>query len=51
MTFVSQETVPFDTSRATTVAPTDFDTDASWNTVSASTSAGLPTSRTPKPFA
>ncbi len=51
ITGVSQSTVPIPTSWATTVAPTDFDTDASWNTVSASTVALLPNSRTPNPFA
>ena len=47
MTGVSQRTADLPTSRATTVAPTDFDTEASWKTVSASTGSGLPASRTP----
>ena len=38
---LSQPTLPAPTSCATTVAPTDFDTEASWNTVSASTGVGL----------
>ena len=44
---VSQVTVPRSTSRATTVAPTDFDNDASWKTVSASIGWPVSTLRTP----
>lgn len=36
--------------RATTVAPTDFETDASWKTVSESTFSLVTTSRTPNPL-
>ena len=50
-TGVSQDTVPTSTSRATTVAATDFDSDAIWNTVSASTGSGAPALRMPKPLA
>jgi hypothetical protein len=32
------------------VLETDFETDATWNTVSGSTTSGLPTSRTPNPW-
>ena len=35
------------TSPASTVDDSGLDSDASWNTVSASTGSGLPTSRTP----
>ena len=46
---LSQPTTPSLTSFATTVAEIGFDIEASWNTVSASTVSGLPTSRRPKP--
>ena len=47
---VSQATTFLPTMAATTVAPTDFETEASWKTVSASTGAP-PVSRTPNPLA
>ena len=50
-TGVSHATRPAATSRATTVAVTGFDSDAIWNTVSASTVSGAPTLRMPNPFA
>ncbi|MNO08178.1 hypothetical protein D3C81_2307050 [compost metagenome] len=43
----SHDTAPWDTSMATTVADSDFEIDAIWNTVRASTGAFLPTSRVP----
>lgn len=46
-----QDTRPPVTAAETHVLPTDLDTDASWNTVSASTAASLPSSRTPNPLA
>lgn len=46
-----QDTSFLVTAAETHVLPTDFDTDASWKTVSASTLASLPSSRTPNPFA
>ena len=51
ITGVSQPTIPACTCRATIVAVTGFDSDAIWNTVSASTVSGAPTLRMPKPFA
>ena len=44
---MSQATAPRPTSRATTVAPTGFETEASWKTVSGPTAAGSPATRTP----
>ena len=45
----SQDIAPSLTSAATIVAAIGLENDASWNTVSASTLAVFPTSRTPKP--
>ena len=42
---VLHPTRPRPTSAATTVAPSDFDSEAIWNTVSASTGSGEPTRR------
>ncbi|OWK21208.1 hypothetical protein AJ88_20270 [Mesorhizobium amorphae CCBAU 01583] len=42
--------IPSLTSAATTVAETGLESEAIWNTVSASTASGLPASRCPKPL-
>ena len=46
-----QATSPLLTAAETQVLPTDFDSEASWNTVSGSIVSGLPTSFTPNPLA
>ena len=50
-TGVSHETRPSSIARAMTVAPRDFEVEASANTVSGSTGSPLSTSRTPYPSA
>jgi hypothetical protein len=45
-----QDTILSVTSLEMQVLETDFETDATWNTVSGSTTSGLPTSRTPNPW-
>ena len=51
LTGVSHVTTPSATCVATTVAPTDFDSEAIWKTVSASTGSSDPSVFTPKPSA